>query len=225
MRSSASKPAPRSVGCRRLAWISLPCMTSRAIRRKPRVIAEGTNWRAAEASDSAHARKPPSPGLGGEEKGSCGLPTLESNTRKVADSLPTMEGVKNTVNVQVPAGGSEPPQGGSLPLALTALPRMPPVMGAAVRVTVVGAHVGHGDRAGDRNPDGYDSEVDHRWIELDQCPDPRQVHGLRAGRIAIRSGHRTCRIAAGSGLEFGVDKASAINRHDLVVGAGGGGGG
>src|ERR1039458_9620293 len=53
----------------------------------------------------------------------------------------------------------------------------------------------------------------------------RQVHGLRAGRIAIRYSHRTCRIAAGSGLEFGVDKASAINRHDLVVGAGGSGGG
>ena len=48
-----------------------------------------------------------------------------------------MEGVKNTVNVQVPAGASDPPQGASLPLALKSLPRMPPLMVAAVRVTVV----------------------------------------------------------------------------------------
>ena len=62
----------------------------------------------------------------------CGLPVLLSYTRKLADSAPTMEGVKYIVNVQTAPGASEPAQGGFAALLVKSR-LLVPVMAQALK--------------------------------------------------------------------------------------------
>ena len=86
--------------------------------------------RALQPAVSAHApaRYCPVPVKGS----ACGLPVLLSYTRKLADSTPTMEGVKYIVNVQTAPGASAPAQGG-LAALLVKSRLLVPVMAQALK--------------------------------------------------------------------------------------------
>ena len=131
----------------------------------------------------------------------CGLAALLSNNCKVADSFPTTDGVKYTVNIHVSAGSSEPPQGGSPTLVMKSV-GMAPVRAAPVNVMVCKPTLVMVTVAVACVPTVTLPKFNGDGLNSNARPYSRQSYGLRAGRIGVRYAQRSGHVAGGGRHEF-----------------------